>query len=126
MPVIRKALVIAVVAAGLALIGAKPAAADSSLCTPNGCAGKATFASYGEILTVYDQLGDGHSAVALYWLEGGTGPFYAWIARGAGESNRVDLELPEASWIYYQVCLGEYSSKTLVSGSCSAGVTDYA
>jgi hypothetical protein len=122
----RKALVVAVAVVGLGLIGAKPALADSSLCTPSGCAGKATFASYGEILTVYDQTGDGHSAVGLYWLQGGSGPFYVWAASGAGTSTRSDLELPEGSWIYYQVCLGEYGSKTLVSGTCSAGVTDYA
>lgn len=109
-----------------AVLTASPAYADSTQCTPSGCGGEAEFVSYGEHLWVRDQLADGHSAVARYWLEGGSGPFSVWSSGGAGTSVDGDLDLAEGTWIFYQVCLGEAATKTIVSGTCSAGVTDYA
>ncbi|MEU7874778.1 hypothetical protein [Dactylosporangium sp. NPDC049140] len=109
-----------------ALLAAAPAQADSTACTPSGCAGKAEFVSYGEHLWVYDMLADGHSAVARYWLQGGTGPFSVWSSGGTGTAVDADLDLAEGSWIYYQVCLGEAATRTIIAGSCNAGVTDYA
>ena len=117
---------VCVVSAAMVVLSTRPAAADTSECTPSGCAGQAKLISYGEHLWVYDKAADGHSAVALYWLQGGTGPFRVWASAGAGTSIDDNLDLPEGTWIFYQVCLGESGSGTIVAGSCSAGVTDYA
>ncbi len=125
MRAIRLVLAVAVGAVGVLGV-ASPAAADSSVCSKTGCAGKAAFVSYGEHLKVTDQTGDGHSAVAEYWLEGGTGPFQVWNPNGTGTTVDANLELVEGDWIFYHVCTGEYGSKTIVAGSCGAGVTDYA
>lgn len=43
--------------------------------------GQGHFVSYGEHLFIEDRVADGHSAVARYWLDGGTGPFLAWNSR---------------------------------------------
>lgn len=108
------------------MLSGPTAVADSSRCTPSGCAGQARFVSLGEHLYVDDKLADGHSAVAVYWLEGGTGPFEVWNPNGNGSTVDHNMELPEGSWIYYYVCLGEYGLRSILSGTCSAGVTDYA
>lgn len=127
---LRRALVaVATIVSTTAIIvatTASPAAADSSQCTPSGCAGKANFVSYGEHLKVTDALGDGHSAVAMYWLEGGTGPFHVWNPNGNGTTVDHNMELPEGSWIFYKVCLGEYGPRDVLETTCSAGTTDYA
>lgn len=108
------------------LLSGPPAVADSSRCTLSGCAGQARWVSYGEHLHVDDRLADGHSAVAVYWLEGGTGPFHVWNPNGNGSSVDHNLELAEGSWIYYYVCLGEYGLRMVLTSTCSSGVTDYA
>lgn len=125
MNTVRIVLIAILVGAAMAVSGPQ-AEADSTRCTPSGCAGQARFVSYGEHLHVADQLADGHSAVAVYWLEGGTGPFHVWNPNGNGMSVDHNLELAEGSWIYYYVCLGEYGPRQILSGTCSAGVTDYA
>ena len=128
----RRALLLAVLFGGtavaLTVIPPTPAIADTSQCsTPSSaCAGRATFASYGEVFKVFDQAADGHSAVVLYWLSDGTGPHFGWNSQGNGTTFTLNLELAEGDWIFYRVCLGESGPKTLVSGTCSAGVTDYA
>jgi hypothetical protein len=110
-----------------ALAVSTPGYADSSRCTSDSaCAGKATFASYGEVFTVYDQKADGHSAVVLYWLPAGVGPLYVWNSGGNGTSAKGDLELPEGSWITYRVCLGEAGTKQILTATCGATITDYA
>lgn len=112
----------------LALLAAgTPAYADSNRCTSDsGCAGKATFASYGEVFTVYDQKADGHSAVLLYWLPDGIGPVYVWNHSGNGTNVKADLELAEGSWVTYRMCLGEYGTKEILTATCGAPITDYA
>ncbi|WP_163510417.1 hypothetical protein [Fodinicola acaciae] len=123
---LRRFTLTAGLAAAILAAGA-PAYADSSRCTSDsGCAGKATFASYGEVFTVYDQKADGHSAALLYWLPDGVGPIYVWNHSGNGTSVKADLELPEGSWVTYRVCLGEYGTKQIIASTCGATITDYA
>ncbi|HEV2781476.1 MAG TPA: hypothetical protein VGX25_19005 [Actinophytocola sp.] len=127
MPTARKALLIAAAAGILTMAGASAAAADSSRCTADaGCAGRATFTSYGEVFTVFDQLADGHSAVALYWLPDGSGPHLIWNSNGNGTSVTANLEFPEGAWVTYRVCLGEGGPKEVLLSTCGATITDYA
>jgi hypothetical protein len=127
MPIARKALLIAAAAGLLTLAGASAAAADSSRCTSDsGCAGRATFTSYGEVFKVYDQLADGHSAVALYWLPDGSGPHMIWNSTGNGTEVTANLEFAEGSWVTYRVCLGEGGPKEVLLNTCGATITDYA
>jgi hypothetical protein len=122
----RMILPIALAAVLLTVCTASVATADSSRCsTDSGCGSRVTFTSYGEIFKVYDQVGDGHSAVAVYWLPDGSSHLI-WNPNGNGTTVTVNLELPEGSWITYRACLGEYGTKTLVAGSCGATITDYA
>jgi hypothetical protein len=125
---LRGSLIVAGLVAAFTVAAPTAAFADSSECSvPSGtCAGKVTFQSYGELFRIYDQSSDGHSAVLLYWLSDGTGPYYGWNHSGTGTEVDVDLALAEGDWIFYKACLGEYGTKTLVAGTCSPGVTDYA
>lgn len=126
---LRGALFVAGLVSALTLVVAPvPAHADSSQCSvPTGtCAARVTFQSSGELFRIFDQSGDGHSAVVVYWLSDGSGPHYGWNRDGSGTQFDVDLELAEGDWIFYRACLGEYGPRTLVSGTCGAGVTDYA
>ena len=125
---LRAAAVVMGTVAVLTVLRPGSASADTSQCSvpTSTCAAKVTFQSYGELFRIYDQSGDGHSAVLLYWLSDGTGPYYGWNHDGNGTQFNVDLELAEGDWIFYQACLGEYGTRTLVAGTCSAGVTDYA
>lgn len=120
------AAAVAVAATAAVALAAAPASADSSECTRSGCAGKAVFVPLGEHLKVTDRTGDGHSAVALYWLEGGTGPYLVWNHGGKGTTVDRNLDLPEGSWIYYQICLGEYGKRKVLTSTCSTGRTDWA
>jgi hypothetical protein len=123
----HKVLAVLAAAAMITLSSASAAAADSFRCTAgSGCAGRATFTSYGEIFHVYDQLADGHSAVALYWLPDGSGPTMIWNSSGNGSDVTANLELAEGSWITYRVCLGEGGPKTVMLETCGAPITDYA
>jgi len=127
----RILLVAAAVIVGLTAPSATPAVADSSQCSiaasgASSCAARANFVSLGEHLYVEDRIADGLSAVARYWLEGGTGPFLVWNSNGAGSRVDRDLELPEGSWIFYQVCVGVALLGDVWTSTCSAGVTDYA
>lgn len=107
--------------------GASTAVADSNRCTADtACAGKATFASYGEVFTVYDQKADGHSAVVLYWLPDGSGPHLIWSSGGSGTNVKANLEFPEGSWVTYRVCLGESGPQEILQSTCGATVTDFA
>lgn len=115
------------VALGLTLSATPVALADSSRCTADAaCAGKASFKSLGEVFTLTDQVGDGHSAVLLYWLPDGTGPHLVWNPNGKGTSITKNLELAEGSWLHYRVCLGEHGTKDVLETTCGPTVTDRA
>jgi len=118
---------VALVALVCALCTASVANADSTRCTSDsGCAGRATFTSYGEVFHVYDQSADGHSAVALYWLPDGSGPHLIWNSNGNGTDVTANLEFAEGSWVTYRVCLGEYGARQVLTSTCGATITDYA
>ena len=103
------------------------AAADSTRCTKDSaCAGRATFASYGEIFHVYDRKADGHSVVVLYWLPDGTGPHKVWNSKGNGSNVKANLEFREGSWVTYRVCLGESGPRKVLTSTCGPTITDYA
>jgi len=121
-------LVTGLTAATVVVMAPTNALADTSSCSApaSTCAGKVEFQSYGEVFRIYDQSADGHSAVLQYWLSDGTGPYWGWNSGGNGTVVTVDLDLPEGDWIFYKACLGEFGTKTLDEGTCSAGVTDYA
>ncbi|HEY3001621.1 MAG TPA: hypothetical protein VGJ44_04670 [Kribbellaceae bacterium] len=119
-------LPIGIAAVLLTVCTASNAAADGTRCTSDAnCAGKVTFTSYGEVFKIYDQSADGHSAVGVYWLPDGSS-HVMWNPNGNGSVVTVNLELAEGSWVTYRACLGEYGTKTLVSGSCGPTITDYA
>ncbi len=122
-----RALVVSGAALALALLTTPTALADSTRCTADtACAGKAAFKSLGEVFTVTDQVGDGHSAVLLYWLPDGTGPHLVWNPNGKGTSVTANLELAEGSWVHYRVCLGEHGTKDVLENTCGAPITDRA
>lgn len=128
----RRVVLLFVVASWALLVpSAQPAVADSSVCSiaasgAGSCAARANFVSLGEHLMVTDAVADGHSAVARYWLQGGTGPFLVWNSGGQGTTVDANLELAEGSWIFYQVCVGEFGARDVWTSTCNAGVTDYA
>jgi hypothetical protein len=117
---------VAAVTAGLLVGLASPAAADSSVCAYASCAGKATFVSLGEHLKVYDNVADGYSVVVINYRQDLGGPFYGWNHTGAGTVTDYNLSMPEGDWIQYQVCLGVYSSRTILTSTCGGWVVDYA
>jgi len=127
MTVLRRSVLVVAVTSALLLAGGAAASADSERCTSgSGCAGRVTFTSYGEVFKVYDQLGDGHSAVALYWLPDGTGPHLIWNSGGNGTSVTANLEFPEGDWVTYRACLGEFGTKEILQDTCGATITDLA
>jgi hypothetical protein len=127
MTVLRRSVLVVAVTSALMLAGGAAASADSERCTSgSGCAGRVTFTSYGEVFKVYDQLGDGHSAVALYWLPDGTGPHLIWNSGGNGTSVTANLEFPEGDWVTYRACLGEFGTKEILQDTCGATITDLA
>jgi hypothetical protein len=127
MSAIRRSALVAFAVGALLLTGGATASADSERCTSgSGCAGRVTFASYGEVFKVYDQSADGHSAVALYWLPDGSGPHLIWNSGGNGTSVTANLEFAEGSWVTYRSCLGEFGTKEVLQSTCGATITDIA
>jgi hypothetical protein len=125
MSALRRSVWIAVLVGALLLAGGATASADSERCTAgSGCAGRVTFASYGEVFKVHDQAGDGHSAVALYWLPDGTGPHLVWNPDGNGTTVTADLDLTDGGWVTYRACLGEFGPKEVLQDTCGATITD--
>jgi hypothetical protein len=110
----------------LALGGASAASADSERCTSDSaCAGRVTFVSAGQLFTVYDQVGDGHSAVLEYWLPDGTGPYRVWNPNGNGTSVESAVDRPADTWITYRACLGEHGPRDILEETCGATITDW-
>jgi len=96
-----------------------------SQCATGGCPGQATYNRNDHKLTVYDNKGDGDSGVAMYWLNDGTGPHYAWNTQGSGSHKVFTISLPTNGWVFFNACTGSYSTRA-VSGNCSNGQTGYA
>jgi hypothetical protein len=127
MTALRRSALVALAVGALLLAGGAAASADSERCTSDsGCAGRVTFASYGEVFKVHDQLGDGHSAVALYWLPDGSGPHLIWNSGGNGTTVTANLEFPEGDWVTYRACLGEFGTKEILQNTCGPAITDNA
>jgi uncharacterized protein YraI len=98
----------------------------SAECSSGDCAGEGLFrASDGHFL-VYDKVSDGKSAVVAYWLPGGVGPLYAWNSGGAGTNTDRATGVSSGDWIYYKVCIANYSATAPTLENCSGGLTDYA
>ncbi|HEY3506465.1 MAG TPA: hypothetical protein VGN37_27210 [Actinocatenispora sp.] len=136
------ALAAGAVGATMALLFATPALADTwessgfhdgDICTYVGnvndgsCRGAAAFLRDGDHLYVWDNLADGHSVVADYARsDTPSQDNEAWNHYGAGTRLDHNMDIPENGWIKYRVCLGEYSSRSYVSGTCSDWFTESA
>lgn len=118
---------------GVGAVTQTTAGADGAQCTPavegkyGNCAGLVWFQSLGEHLYVDDRVGDGYSAVALYWLEGEDvavdPPHEVWNSGGAdGADVDENLDLPEGTKIIYKACLGDNGE--VLMDSCSGGFVD--
>jgi hypothetical protein len=106
--------------------GASTAVADSERCTvDSACAGRVTFGSAEQLFTVYDQVGDGHSAVLQYWLPDGSGPYLVWNPNGNGTNVTATVDRPADTWITYRACLGEYGPRDVLDETCGATITDW-
>lgn len=97
----------------------------SAACSTGSCAGEAQFRSTDGRFFVRDREGDGKSAVAAYWLSNGVGPLYAWNSGGAGTVAEKVVAAAKGDWVYYKVCVADYSATAPQLQSCSAGLTDY-
>jgi len=127
---VRTTLLAAGVLAALAALVVIPrsnALADGSQCSkpPGTCAGRVTFQSSTQTFKIFDQKPDRHSAVVVYWLPDGSGPYFGWNSGGNGTQTSVTLHLLRGDWVFYKACLGESGPKTLVADTCGAGVTDF-
>ncbi|MBP2324489.1 uncharacterized protein YraI [Kibdelosporangium banguiense] len=96
----------------------------SAECSTGICAGEGQFKSSNGHFLVYDRDADGKSAVVAYWLKGGVGPLYAWNSNGNGTSTDRATNVPSGDWVYYKVCIADYSTTPTLE-ACSNGITDY-
>ncbi|WP_372669055.1 SH3 domain-containing protein [Amycolatopsis kentuckyensis] len=92
----------------------------------DACAGEATYRSSDSHFLVYDKNADGYSAVVAYWLKGGAGPFYVWNSGGEGSSVDKAVSVPHGGWVFYKVCVANYTTAKPALLSCSDGITDFA
>jgi hypothetical protein len=91
--------------------------ASASVCTPNGCAGRATFDATGEHLIVCDNKDDGFGAVARYTRSDVPGQNNdAWSREGTGKCIDHNMNMPEGARITFQVCLEDNGTRVF---SCS-------
>ncbi|WP_216215631.1 SH3 domain-containing protein [Amycolatopsis aidingensis] len=97
----------------------------SAECSTGGCAGEGLFRSEDATFVVWDRSPDGKSAVVQYWLAGGVGPLVVRHSGGSGTSTEQAIDLQPDDWVYYKVCVRDYSGGTGFE-SCSNGITDYA
>ncbi|MFD5041227.1 hypothetical protein ACFWNI_29695 [Streptomyces sp. NPDC058377] len=88
----------------------------------NSCAGSASFVHDGDHLLVWDNAGDGHSAVVEYERShvGGSDYTRDWNHYGKYAKLDVNMNIPEDGWITYRVCLGEYGSRQVLRDTCSS------
>ncbi|MEV4056390.1 hypothetical protein AB0J55_34745 [Amycolatopsis sp. NPDC049688] len=92
----------------------------------DACAGEAQYRSSDSHFLVYDTNSDGYSAVVAYWLKGGAGPFYVWNSGGEGTKVDKAVPVPRGTWLFYKVCVANYTTAKPDLKSCSDGITDYA
>jgi hypothetical protein len=123
---VHRLLPLTLLVGAFALGGATAASADSERCSADSdCAGRVTFASADKLFTIYDQVGDGHSAVLEYWLPDGTGPYLVWNHDGNGTSVTATVDRPVDTWITYRACLGEYGDRDVLDETCGDTITDW-
>jgi hypothetical protein len=123
---VHRLLPLTLLVGAFVLVGAAGASADSDRCTTDSsCAGKVTFVSADQLFTVYDQVGDGHSAVLEYWLPDGTGPYRVWNPNGNGTSVEETVSLPAETWVTYRACLGEHGDLDVLEETCGTTITDW-
>jgi hypothetical protein len=122
---LRRTALLSAVVGTLLVTGTAVATADSEVCTAgSGCAGRATFTTANQTFTVYDQNGDGHSAVAIYWLADGNVSTTIWSSGGNGTHVTKQISIPAGSWVTYKVCLGEGGPKEVMQETCGAAKTE--
>lgn len=122
---VHRLLPLTLLVGAIVVAGASGASADSERCTTDSsCAGRVTFVSADQLFTVYDQVGDGHSAVLEYWLPDGTGPYRVWNHNGNGTGVEETVALPAETWVTYRACLGEYGDRDVLEETCGTTVTD--
>jgi hypothetical protein len=85
-------------------------------------AGEAVFDPNGEHYYIFDRKADGHSVVVVNYRSdlSPSGPYYGWNHTGAGTAKDYDLSMPEGTRVTYYVCLGEYSSRSVLWDTCGA------
>jgi hypothetical protein len=122
----KRLLALMALVAGLVLSLTGPAAATSAVCD-RSCAGRASFNSVTHDLTGSDHRADGHSVVV--WnkrYDLGQQWFAGWVTGGNGSSQTWHLSMPPGTRIDYEVCLGEFGSRTTLWDTCGSMVTDWA
>jgi uncharacterized protein YraI len=92
----------------------------------DACAGEGQYRSSDSHFLVYDTDADGYSAVVAYWLRGGAGPFYVWNSGGEGTKVDKAVTVPHGGWVFYKVCVANYTTAKPDLKSCSEGITDFA
>jgi uncharacterized protein YraI len=90
------------------------------------CAAEGQYRSSDSHFLVYDTNSDGYSAVVVYWLKGGAGPFYVWNSGGEGTKVDKAVTVAHGSWVFYKVCVANYTTAKPDLKSCSDGITDFA
>jgi endonuclease/exonuclease/phosphatase family metal-dependent hydrolase len=79
-----------------------------------------TDASGREHILVYDNHSDGHSAVAVYWVEGETGaPHRVWNSAGANsDPAEAIFNVPAGTSVKFRACLGESGPAQVMWDTC--------
>lgn len=107
----RGAMVTAAAAATLALTGGT-ALADSTALMFDGndhVVSRATFITNGDNLRVCDGWPDGHSAMAVLYVEGYSKPYFARTSRGSGSCSTSYFNFVEGRSIAMVACISEGS-----------------
>ena len=101
---IWKSLAVAGSVAAVALIGAAPASASSSI--SYGSAATGSFASNGEVFTVCDTASDGYGARLDWYVGGSTNSGSVSDTNGNnGVCVQQNASIAEGKAVYYRLCL---------------------
>ncbi|HEY2674300.1 MAG TPA: hypothetical protein VGJ07_28525 [Rugosimonospora sp.] len=101
---------------------AAPAQAASIVC----CSYATDFAASvswdpdGEHYYLEDSACDGHSAVIVNFRSdlNPSGPYYGWNPDGCYTTKDYNLNMPEGTTVWFQACLGEYGTRTVLWDTC--------